>query len=388
MKKLILALLCMGTLAATAQKNKNKATKESPTSTDYTISLSPDKWEFKPDKVEFFDKNGTKAMRIIQGNQGAVLLKDVIFKDGTIEFDFEPSAPMTLMSSPSVYFRANLEKFDTEIFYIRGRPGKPTVNDGIQYCPILNGVNMWDMYPNYQGPAWFEEGKTNHLKMVVSGQQMRVYVNDMNKPALQIPKLEGNIQEGRLAIDGGMVVTNFQLKPNVVEDLPAFEGPDLTDHDANYIRNWALHAPADLPTGTDVNPISLPKPETFTESISAEREGLINLSRKFGNNEKRKVIWLKAKIKSEKDQKLMMQLGFSDEVWVFLNNQMVFLDKNYYLIHPMRKYPEGRISLQNSKVNLNLKQGENEVLIALANDFYGWGIIARLESMDGIEFVK
>lgn len=34
--------------------------------------------------------------------------------------------------------------------------------------------------------------------------------------------------------------------------------------------------------------------------------------------------------------------------------------------------------------DINLKAEKNELLIAVANDFYGWGIIARLESTDGI----
>jgi hypothetical protein len=387
MKKLILILLSVGNMVF-AQKNKTKIQSATPTPIDYTINLSPEKWEFKEGKVEFFDKSGTKAMRIKQGNQGAVMLKDLVFKDGTIEFDFEPASPMTLGSSPTVYFRGNAQKNDTEIFYIRARPNRPTANDAIQYCSILGGVNMWDMYPEYQGPASFEADKTNHLKMVISGQQMRVYVNDMNRPALQIPKLEGNSSEGMIAIDGGMVVSNMQVKPNIVDDLPNIAAPDLTDHDAQYLRSWLLTKPIDLPTGNEVTPANLPKPETFTESIEAEAKGMINLTRKLGGNNTRKVVWLKAKIKVAENQKNVMQLGFSDDVWVFLNNQMIFLDKNNYMQPPMRKYPEGRISIQNAKVNLTLKQGENELLIAVANDFYGWGIIARLESMEGIEFVK
>lgn len=387
MKKILLVLLCLGT-AAFAQKNKTKTQSPTPAPVDYTISLTPDKWEFKEGKVEFFDKNGAKAMRIKQGNQGAVLLKDVVFKDGTIEFDFEPASPMTLGSSPTVYFRGNAQKNDTEIFYIRARPNRPTANDAIQYASILGGVNMWDMYPEYQAPALFEADKTNHLKMVISGKQIRVYVNDMNKPALQIPELEGNTSEGSIALDGGVVISNMQIKPDVVENLPAFAAPDLTDHDAQYLRNWTVTKPIELPGGSELTNANLPKPETFAETISAERLGLINLTRKFGGNNKRKVVWLKARIKTETAQKNVMQLGFSDEVWIFLNNQMVYLDKNLYLQAPMRKYPEGRISVQNTKVNLNLKQGENELLIAVANDFYGWGIIARLETMEGVEFIK
>ena len=32
----------------------------------------------------------------------------------------------------------------------------------------------------------------------------------------------------------------------------------------------------------------------------------------------------------------------------------------------------------------NLKKGTNEILISLANDFFGWGLVARLNNMDGI----
>ena len=141
-------------------------------------------------------------------------------------------------------------------------------------------------------------------------------------------------------------------------------------------------------SGTEVIVANLPKPESFTENIVAERKGLINLTRKFGGNATRKVVWLKANIKATVAQKNLLQLGFSDEVWVFLNGQMVFVDKNIYLQPPMRKYPDGRISIQNAKFNLNLKAGDNEILIAVANDFYGWGIIARMETMDGISFER
>jgi hypothetical protein len=34
---------------------------------------------------------------------------------------------------------------------------------------------------------------------------------------------------------------------------------------------------------------------------------------------------------------------------------------------------------------LPLKEGDNEVLVGLANDFYGWGLIARLENLEGLQ---
>jgi len=35
-----------------------------------------------------------------------------------------------------------------------------------------------------------------------------------------------------------------------------------------------------------------------------------------------------------------------------------------------------------------LKEGKNEILIGLANYFYGWGIIARLDDVPGIRLMK
>jgi hypothetical protein len=51
----------------------------------------------------------------------------------------------------------------------------------------------------------------------------------------------------------------------------------------------------------------------------------------------------------------------------------------------MRKQPRARCSIENATFTLPLQAGDNEVLIGVANDFYGWAVIARLDSMEGIE---
>lgn len=380
----LLLIVLLATGPGFSQKKKN----QSNASVNYNISLDSVTWFCPPGKAEFFEKDGKKFMRLKAGNQGSAVLRNVIFKDGTIEYDFEPCSPMSIGSSPAIYFRGDTARKNTELFYIRARPNNPFANDAIQYAPIIDNVNMWDMYPEYQAPTQFEVDKVNHLKMVVSGNQMRVYINDMKWPALEIPKLEGNMKEGVLGIDGQVIVSNFIYKPGVTEDLPPVAAPDLTNHDANYLRNWRITQLADLPAGNEVTVQGLPKPESFTGTIMAEGKGMVNLSRKFGGASvvPRRVVWLKTTIKAAEAQKNLLNLGFSDEVWVFVNGQMVYLDKNNYLQPPMRKYPDGRISIQNARVNINLKQGDNEIVVAVANDFYGWGLIARLESMEGISY--
>lgn len=383
MKKLLQVILILLTIQSIAQKNKNKAAVLPSQPTDFTIPLTPEKWVFQEGKVEFVEYKGQKAIKIAQ-NAGQVVLKDVIFKNGTIEFDVEPILPNF---AQSIYFHRKDEK-EQEIVYLRLNViGNKLANTAIQYTPYFDGINMWDMYPQYQAPAPIKKDEWNHLKLVIAGNQMKVYMNHQPRPVLEIPKLEGNITEGSIAFEGPSYMTNVVVKPNEVEGLYYQEGIDLTNHDANFLRKWAMTTPLPLPLGNEAYLAQQPKPDHYLDSISAERGGFINLTRKFGGNKERKVIWLKTKIMAKEAVKTKLQLGFSDEVWVFLNNQMVFVDKNLFQQPAMRKYPEGRMSKDNASFGINLKQGENELMIAIANDFYGWGFVARLESTEGINSV-
>lgn len=374
MKKLIplLAMLLAISFQSSAQKKQTKATVTG------KVILSREKWTFKEGKVAFVEYKGRPAMKISQGS-GQVVLKDVVFKDGTIEYDVDPDAKEF---AAAIYFHRRDEK-EQEIVYLRvARIGNKLANEAIQYCPYFDGVNMWDMYPQYQTPAPAKSGEWNRIKLVIAGKQMRVFVN--NQPVMDVPKLEGRETEGSISFEGVSYISNVEIKPGETEGLSPAEGFDLTKYEANYIRNWSVTPPSFLPAGTEpTTTTSFPKNESFSEKIEAERYGLVNLTRRFGGDPKRRLIWLKATITTKEPVKTNLQLGFSDEIWLFLNDQITYTDKNIFPQN-MKKYPGGRISIQNGFAMLNLKQGENQLLIGVANDFYGWGIMARLESTDGI----
>jgi hypothetical protein len=160
-------------------------------------------------------------------------------------------------------------------------------------------------------------------------------------------------------------------------------GIDPTDNDPRYLRHWQVSQSAVMPKGIDFSYDLFPKPDAAWTPIAAERRGLINLTRKFGKSESRRIVWLKTKLKSESAQTLKLAFGFSDEVWALINGKMLYVDKNLFL-HPIRKEPDGRCSIENTTFNLPLNAGDNELLIGVANDFYGWGIVARIDSLTGI----
>jgi hypothetical protein len=342
------------------------------------VAMKAESWEFQPQKVEFLEYKSNQAMKILPG-AGPVILKSPDFTDGAIEFDFEPLDPRFV----TFFFRWQ-NAGENECFYFRtALAGNPTAGDAVQYAPSLGGVNLWDLLGHFQGPASFQKQAWNHVKLVVSGAQMRAYVNSESQPTLAVPRLEGNVTNGRIAFEGEAIIANLVIRPNAVEGLAPLAGIDPTDNEPRYLRHWQLSESAVIPKGIDFSYDLLPKPNAAWTSIEAERRGLINLTRKFGKADARRITWLRTTLKADSPQTRKLALGFSDEVWVLINGKLLYVDKNWYL-HPIRKEPDGRCSIENTTFNLPLNAGDNELLIGVANDFYGWGIVARIDSLAGI----
>jgi hypothetical protein len=384
MRKTILTI-CLLTIYVTLFAQNSRA-KQKPTaggSSELNIPFTANRWEFQNGKVEFLEYKNQKAVKLDE-NSGVIFLKDVNFANGTIEFDVEVNQALPF---PAIYFR-QIENNAEHVYLRTGSANKKNAFDALQYASIINGVNIWDLQHEFQTAANIKIGEWNHIKLIVSGMQLRVYVNNQLKPNLEIPCMEGNTDHGRIGLGTGFpgqsIFANLIIRPNIVENLPDQPAPDITRHDTRYIRQWQTSKPVPLPVGNELNVYMIPKLDSGWENIIAERRGLVNLSRKFGSNGKRTFVWLKAKINSEVAQSQVLKMGFSDEVWVFVNQKPVYVDKDNYILN-MRKSPNGRISLDNCSFQLPLLKGENELLIGVANDFYGWGLMARFENLDGIE---
>ncbi|MGN7886160.1 family 16 glycoside hydrolase [Dyadobacter endophyticus] len=374
MKKLVLVALSIITFTAFGQKKTKTAEKDLNTWVDLTAGS----WDAPGANAEFTNHDGRPALKVLP-KPGQVILKNTTFSNGTIEFDYIP----TDQRFASFYFRYKDSK-ETELFYFRThRSGDTTGIEAVQYTPNIDGVNLWDLLPHYQGKANFQNKTWNHVKLIASGYQLRVFVNDMQRPTMEVPRMEGNVMEGTLAFEGEGIVSNLVIKPGQTEGLPAYEGTDPVANDPRYLRKWQVSEPAVLPKNVDFSTDYAPKAETMWGTIWAERRGMINLTRKFGMSKERRIVWMKVDINSKTDQRKKIAMGFSDDIWVFLNGRYLYVDKNTFGA-PIMKEPAGRCSIENSSFIIPLKAGKNELMVALANDFYGWAIIARLEDMDGI----
>ena len=380
-------LTVLFTFISYGQQNKKQTSIPKPFTEKY--------WAPVTKNVEFAQYKSTDVAKSGNDEAFAVMLKNVDFSSGIIEFDVELKG----RDFPSINFRSSKDTLNSEIFYLRhfGKPN-PMLRTTMQYAPVIDGVNLWDVTDDYQAASTLYEGKWNHIKLVVIDKQLTVFVNDMDHPALIVPAIEGITDSGTIGLSGNVIYANFKITPNKTAAQPDFVAYDPTYGDPYYLRKWQVTQPMDFPFGKDImegipvspgvkiNSIYLDSTAKWTP-ISAGRRALLNLTKKFGGtkNDDRRLTWLKTTIISEKEQKKLLKLGFSDEVWVFINGKPLFQDKNYYGA-PGMKYPVGRATLDNASLEVPLQEGENEILIGLTNYFYGWGIIARFNDAVGIEF--
>ncbi|HKT29362.1 family 16 glycoside hydrolase [Dyella sp.] len=323
-----------------------------------------------------------------ESERGFVVSKDIQFKDGTIEFDIKPVGE----EFPGIRFHQR-DDGNADMLYIRVSPDCPASQDCLQYAPIVNGRILWDVYPQYQAPAPFRENEWNHIKLVVSGKRMSVYVNGRTEPSLCVAHLEGGSPMGTIAFEGTAYYANVVLEPGVtdgVDDKP-FSDPAANDH--RYLVHWQETNPVELGTTEEPHLTNVPRSASSWSPVTADFGGLINLARNHApipKGQPRQFIWLRTTMQSDRDQVPHMSVGWLREIWVYANGIPVFSGKNLYNVKGGRKRPDGRLSLENGSFDLPLHKGANEIMVALDDNTpdmrgsYGWGFMMRMDQAAGI----
>ena len=349
-----------------------------------TVAMTAAHWQTK-ENAEFLRGLGFYhgLMRL---NSGTAVLKDFSFSDGTIEFDVNTVG----RGAPGIAFRQQ-DEGNFELLYLRPDANCPAFHACMQYTPQTHGVLLWDFFPQYQNRAPLHENGWNHIKMVVSGRRMNVFVNDAPKPSLEVGHLEGDAMKGGLHLEGPATFANLVITPDAVEGLSPEPARDPLDGDHGVIRNWRLSSYSALPNDKDPSYGEMPAASEEWKTVGAERNALVNISRVYGRPLKeptRAIVWLKTTIASDRKQTRKVDIGWTREMWVFVNGKLVYADKNLWEREEARKFPDGRCSLDNGSFILPLEPGDNEVAVAIANNFYGWGLMLRLADPEGVRLAS
>jgi hypothetical protein len=260
-----------------------------------SLALTAAGWETKGDARSLTDVAHPNGL--LELGHSSATSKGLTFVDGTIDFDVRLTGSGIL----GIKFRDTGHRA-AEVFYMRPQPSCPAAEDCIQYMPFENGAYEWDEYPEYQSKAPLNSNGWNHVRLVVSGRRMNVFINDATTPTLSVGRLARDARAGAISFSRPALYTNVDVRQAVTGGLIRRPQSDPSGADPRYIRVWRTAGPFKLaskddpdlkvPIGVDPSYRDLPADPGAWSVTKAEDKGILDMSRVFGSSSQGSVIWM------------------------------------------------------------------------------------------------
>jgi hypothetical protein len=324
-----------------------------------------------PAEAAVVDHASRRALRFEEGVLNA-LVHGVSILDGVLEVDLWVPRER---SFHGVVWRAAGPDFES--FFVRPHQvGNP---DAIQYTPNPNGISSWQLYhgPGYWAPISFPIEDWFTIWVVFAGSRADIFVGDLSTPALAVGELKLAPRTGGIGIQvggPGLLVSRFAYSTKAPQIVGVPE-PEAPPH-PGLIRAWEVSDPfpeAAL-AGVTALPRALLRDRRWTR-LEAESSGLANLGRVNPLDDERNTVFARTTIDSPAATIRAFDLGFSDRATLFLNGRALFRGDESYRNRDYRFL--GSIGWWDT-IYLPLEAGRNELVVAVSEDFGGWGVQARL----------
>lgn len=357
-----------------------------------TLSIPPDspRWELEGE-AKPADYLGRKCL-LLDG--GAAVVKDFELRDGVIDVDVATPAKRGFFG---IQFRIINDGAGAEWVYLRQH--KSGLPDAMQYTPVFNTGANWQIYngPGFTGAVDIPQGEWFHLRLEIVGAQAKLYVKDMDKPALVMNDLKTGIEKGRLALHdliGETYFSNFEVR--ITPDAP-FER-HLPPMPPDTLTHWSISPSYDALQRNLERPLTAAESQAIQwQDVEAEAPGFVVLYRyreaphlrvSFqGDFSKRlepqpgmKVLYTRTVIDSDREQVKKLSIGYSDDVSVFLNGQILYRGRSAQGFRDPGFL--GIVNPENDAVYLPLRKGHNELMLAVSELGGGWGFICRLSNLE------
>ena len=118
--------------------------------------------------------------------------------------------------------------------------------------------------------------------------------------------------------------------------------------------------------------------------MPANADGLVEFERYLErpDNARRAAVVARLAITADEAKTVRLNLGFSDELTVFLNRRLLLADDESYSFNSPRR--QGLLTDDQLSVFLPLEKGTNELLLVVTDSFGGWGLSGRFEDAEGV----
>lgn len=374
------------TVSFSQEKSSGPAGK--PDFSPQTLSIPADspRWDLQGE-AKVAEYQGRKSLRF---DGGAAILKDFQFRDGVVDVDVATPAKRGFFGFD---FRLDADGRNYEELYLRQhQSGLP---DAMQYTPVFNTGRNWQIYngPGFTGAVDIPKDAWFHLRLEVTGAQAKLYVKDMEKPALVMNDLKSGMQQGQvalMALTGETYFSNFELR--TTPDVPWER--HLPPMRPNTLAKWSLSPAYDALARNLERPLrSAESNAIHWQDVEAEPPGFVviyryrdaphpmvtfqsDFSTRLQPQPGMKVIYARTSIDSDREQVKKLEIGYSDDVSVFLNGKILYRGRSAQGFRDPRFL--GIINPENDAVYLPLKKGKNELMLAVSELGGGWGFICRL----------
>lgn len=378
------AMACTASLVEQETSAQSQAAAAQP----QTLSVPPDspRWQLEG-QAKAAEYKGRKCLFL---DGGAAILKDFELRDGVLDVDVATPASRGFFGF-DVRIDADGKNYE-EIYLRQHKSGLP---DAMQYTPVLNTGRNWQIYngPGFTGAVDIPKDVWFHLRLEVTGAQAKLYVKDMDKPALVMDDLKSGVQKGQVALyvlTGATYFSNFEVRttPDAPWErhLPAMPADTLT--------KWRLSPSYDALARNLEHPLSPSESARMQwQDVEAEPPGFVviyryreaphprvtfqgDFSRRLEPQPGMKVVYARTNIASDREQVKKLYIGYSDDVSVFLNGKILYRGRSAQGFRDPGFL--GIVNPENDAVYLPLKKGSNELMLVVSELGGGWGFISRL----------
>jgi len=351
------------------------------------------RWEVEGE-AKVTDYLGRKCIYL---DGGGATLKNCELRDGVIDVDVATPAKRGFFG---IQFRIASDNVNAEWVYLRQH--KSGLPDAVQYTPVLNTGLNWQIYsgPGFTGAVDIPKDAWFHLQLEIAGAQAKLYVSDMNKPALVMDDLKSGIQKGQLALavlTGATYFSNFEVR-----ETPAIPWErHLPPMPAGTLTKWTISPSYDALAHNLEQPLSPSDRAAIQwQEVEAEPPGFVVLYRyrvaphprvtfqsdfstRLQPQPGMQLIYARTTIDSDRDQTKKLEIGYSDEVSVFLNDKILYRGRSAQAFRDPGFL--GIMNPENDAVYLPLKKGRNELMLAVSELGGGWGFICRLAEVGAVK---
>ena len=348
-----------------------------------TLVFSGETWRVAAQEARAETYQGREAL-MVKG--GRLWLDGETFTDGVIEFD---AAYDEVQGFIGPMWRAESDSRFEEIYFRSHLNEKP---DAVQYTPVENGNSAWQIFSDKNAIAAVSQTYDgwNHVKVVVKGDRADFYFNS-DAPVLHVPDLKTDLTSGYagLRVSGAVTVhfSNITFRPLTDGDRivgEAKETPPLPD---GLIGKW--HVSSVFPEAEVDNALTLSATtgdDLDWDTLAVETNGVANISkireRLSGNDS---TVFIRLPIASDRDQMKKLRFGYSDRVRVYLNGTRIYEGDAGWSVRDYRFL--GTVGFFDS-VGLDLKEGENELMVAVSETFGGWAFAGVMEDQRGVTLTE